>query len=372
MGSGYTPRLKVSPMTTVRKVRRLPLKGTVTVTVGDKVKPDSVVARAEIPGIMLTVRVAEIIGVEPNEVHSHLRVAVGENVEKEQILAEARSLFGLLKSHCRSPVSGVVELLSEHSGHIGIRQKPTPIEVMAYTEGWIAEVMPEEGVIVETVGAYIQGIFGVGGERTGVIKMLVDSPDQSLEEDLIDSDCAGRIIIGGANVSSGALQRAAEIGVAGVVVGAVVDRDLVDFLGYDIGVAITGQEDIDTTLMVTEGFGSIRMANRTFKLLQSLEGRSASLNGATQIRAGVIRPELIAPEPEGAVDDEASESQMLEIGSHVRIIREPYFGILGRVVDLPPEPVMIPSGSVVRVLNAELEDGRRVAVPRANVEIIVE
>ena len=63
---------------------------------------------------------------------------------------------------------------------------------------------------------------------------------------------------------------------------------------------------------------------------------------------------------------------MLEIGSHIRAIREPYFGMLGNVTALPSEPVLIPSGSTVRVLEAELADGRKVTIPRANVEIIAD
>ncbi len=54
------------------------------------------------------------------------------------------------------------------------------------------------------------------------------------------------------------------------------------------------------------------------------------------------------------------------------LIREPYFGILGKVVSLPVNLQKLASESKVRVLEAELEDGRRVIVPRANVEIIEE
>ena len=117
------------------------------------------------------------------------------------------------------------------------------------------------------------------------------------------------------------------------------------------------------------------MANRTFRLLQSLEGKLASINGATQIRAGVIRPEIIVPIQDPSQLPETpptAETQQLEIGAPIRIIREPYFGKLGRVVELPPELVEIESGTHARVLKAELEDGSVVVVPRANVEIIAE
>jgi len=59
-------------------------------------------------------------------------------------------------------------------------------------------------------------------------------------------------------------------------------------------------------------------------------------------------------------------------GTPVRIIRQPYFGAIGKVVDLPVELQKVESESYVRVLNVELEDGRVVTIPRANVEIIEE
>jgi hypothetical protein len=62
--------------------------------------------------------------------------------------------------------------------------------------------------------------------------------------------------------------------------------------------------------------------------------------------------------------------QDLEIGTTIRLIREPYFGRLGKVAELPPELEEIPSGAKVRVLRADLPGGERVTVPRANVEIV--
>ena len=35
--------------------------------------------------------------------------------------------------------------------------------------GEVAEVLPGEGVVVETTGALVQGIFGVGGECFGTV-----------------------------------------------------------------------------------------------------------------------------------------------------------------------------------------------------------
>jgi hypothetical protein len=183
---------------------------------------------------------------------------------------------------------------------------------------------------------------------------------------------AGHLIVGGADVTGGALRRAAEVGVVGVVTGGIIDTDLVAFLGHDIGVAITGHEDIPLTLVLTEGFGRIAMARRTYDLLASLAGREASFSGATQIRAGVIRPEIVVAEAGGAGPAAVAEGGgNLEVGAPIRIIREPYFGRLAAVTELPAPLQRIDSGAEVRVLRARLSDtGETVTVPRANVEII--
>lgn len=380
MGTAYTPGLKVSPRTIIEKVRRLPLKGTVLVRPGDHVEPDTVVARTELPGIMHTVKLAEQIGVEPQDLPHVLRVKVGDHIEKGMILAQTKGLFGLFKSEFRSPVEGTLELISEHTGHLGIRQPPTPVEKHAYITGRVVEVIPEEGVVVRCEGALVQGIFGVGVERQGTIAVLTEHPEEPLHEGLLNVEHRGKVVVGGSNVSGAALRKAAELGVVGIVVGGIIDRELIDYLrmalgdpNFDIGVAITGQEPIPLTLILTEGFGTIRMAKRTFQLLRSLEGKKASINGATQIRAGVIRPEVIVPLGEGGEQILAdSGGSQLAIGTPIRVIREPYFGLLGTVTELPSELEQVESEAWVRVLKAQLEDGREVIVPRANVEIIEE
>jgi hypothetical protein len=170
-----------------------------------------------------------------------------------------------------------------------------------------------------------------------------------------------------------AIERARQVGAAAVVSGGIDDQDLKQFLGYDLGVAITGQERMGLTLVVTEGFGEIAMAKRTFELLHDRQGDDASVNGATQIRAGVMRPEILVPL---SMEEKAREKEgkhvegQLEMGSSVRIIRDPYFGLIGEVAKLPPEPFVLDSGSKARVLEVKFNSGESVVVPRANVELI--
>jgi transcription antitermination factor NusG len=111
------------------------------------------------------------------------------------------------------------------------------------------------------------------------------------------------------------------------------------------------------------------MAKRTFELLKTLEGYKASISGITQIRAGVIRPEIIIPHNFGSDQNHRENEGDLEIGKIVRIIRAPYFGFIGKVVELPTQPIDIETESKTRVLKVEF-DGRILTIPRANVELI--
>ena len=337
---------------------------------GEKVSPGTVVARAQLPGILQTVRMSERLGIEPNEVPGAVGVKAGERVEKDQILAETKGLFGFFKQKVTSDFVGTVEEVSDITGSILIREPSTPIDIDAYLDGTVAEVMPGEGAIVETRGAMVQGIFGVGGERQGTIRVAVASPGVPLGPEHMSEADRGKILVGGSGMSYEALGRAAELGVLGLVAGGLKDSDLVRYLGYDIGVAITGNEAIPLTILVTEGFGFLAMADRTFELLKSLEGKAASMNGATQIRAGVIRPEIVVPLTESAAKSPDADAFELKVGTSIRCIREPYFGRLGTVTELPATLVTLESGTEVRVLRAKLENGEEATVPRANVEIV--
>jgi len=181
-------------------------------------------------------------------------------------------------------------------------------------------------------------------------------------------------LIAGAQVTQRTLRQAASAGAVGVVAGGIMDNDLGEFVGEEIGVAITGDEDVPFTLIVTEGFGKIHMAGRTFELLQEQEGRFASINGATQIRAGALRPEIIMPlqtdKGEHEVKPGAEMDSVLAIGTTIRAVRQPYFGEVGTVSELPPDPVRVASGAVVRVLKMKLSNGTEATIPRSNVEII--
>jgi hypothetical protein len=376
MAKAYTPGLKVSSRTMHRAHRILPIPGEVKVDEGDMVESDTIVAETFMDGDITPLNVANLLAVQPGDVPALMLKSEGDTVEKDEPIARNKGVFGMFKSECKSPASGTLETISKATGQVMIRGASIPVQVKAYLPGRVVEVLPNEGVVIENEVAFIQGIFGVGGETSGRVLMACSSNDEELLAEAISEEMAGAVVVGGARMTAEAIKKAQEVGAAAVVSGGIDDADLKEILGYDLGVAITGSERIGLTVIVTEGFGEICMACRTFDLLGSNEGRQASVNGATQIRAGVMRPEILIPVKSGAassassVRKSSSESGVLELGTPVRIIRDPYFGLIGSVAALPEVPQVLGSGSKARVLDVALESGETVTVPRANVELI--
>lgn len=374
MAQSYTPGLKVTDFYRHRTKRILPIAGEVRVAVGDNVSAQDIVAETFMPGDIMPVNLSNLLSLAPADVKECLLKNIGDQIHVGDALARSKGIFGFLKQEYHSKVAGVLESVSNVTGQVILRGDPLPVQVKAFLAGEVVELFPKEGVAIEAEVTYVQGIFGIGGEAYGQIKLACQSHTEELTADLITEEMRGMIIIGGARMTGKAVLKAIDIGAAAVVSGGMDDHDLKEILGYDLGVAITGTEKIGTTIVITEGFGEIAMAKRTFELLASRVGAKAAINGATQIRAGVMRPEILIPIDENHSKTDYQESQQvggfLEIGALVRMIRDPYFGLLGTVAELPHEQQVLGSESHARVLKVKLESGEIEVVPRANVELI--
>ena len=371
MAHSYTPGLKVLKKTIFKKERILPLKGDVLVKSGDQLTPDTIVASTNLPGNVQMLKVSNILNIDPKDVVEALQVKEGQEVKKGDIIAETSGIFGMFKSSVESPVDGTIESISQSTGRVVVREAPIPVEVDAYVSGVVDDVVENEGIVLKSNAAFIQGIFGIAGEKRGDLLVVSSGPEEELTADQITGDMKGKILIGGSFLSLEAYKKALSVQVAGIVVGGFNYYDLKAILGYNLGVAITGTEKLNTALIVTEGYGSIPMSEATFSLLKENDGKAASINGATQIRAGVIRPEIVIPLDSENTDNDSSSKipEGIQEGSTVRVIRSPNFGKIGKVISLPSELNKMESETMVRVAEINI-DGNNILIPRANLEMV--
>ena len=377
MTHAYTPGLRLADKLQIRKDRNLPLPGDVIVKKGNTVKSDDIVARTNLPGKVHAVNVVNRLAILPTDLRKNMLKKEGDSVVKDEPIAETSPFIKMFKSICLSPITGIIESISDITGQVLLREPPKPVQITAYVDGKVVETIENEGVIIETNATFIQGIFGIGGETTGELQIVVNSPDDIVKPEDVKEVHRGKIIAGGSIIYSDAIKKALDTGVKGIVVGGIRDKEINELLGYDLGVAITGSEDINITIIITEGFGQIGMAQRTFDMIKLREGAVASINGATQIRAGVVRPEIIIPyndeDTSGKSDESGSadgKSAGISIGDQIRIIRNPNFGMLGTVKSLPSELQTIETEAMARVLEVKFSDGQTSIVPRANIEAI--
>jgi hypothetical protein len=347
----YPFETQVTPLMNVRRERMLPVSGEVLVQIGERVEPTQVVAQANLPGDFRVLSVAHLLGTSAAKIKKYMRVKVGDEVRRGQILAKRRSRV------VKSPIAGV--LASSGGGRVLVETPPTPFELRAYIRGSVTNVLQSRGIVIETTGAVIQGAWGGGGESFGVLKKLARSPDRPLRAREIDPSCHGTIVIGGAKLDAAVLERAQELQVRGIVTGGIPPELIPEVNRSPIPV------------VATEGIGTIPMSEPFFQLLTTNDGREASISGQVKSRWGIVRPEIIITLPaESLPADQTMAGMPLTVGAQVRVVRAPYLGQVGTVVKLFDHPRHIETDARVRGAEVDIGQEEPVFIPLMNLEAL--
>ncbi len=364
----YTSGLIIKENTNIIKERRLPIKGQVISNIGDNVNYDTVIAQGEIKGHLATYRFASELNINPQDIDKYLIPKIGDSIKQGDVIGKSASFFGLFKISVKSPYSGVLEYINKNTGTIGVRLSSTEIKLNAYIKGKIQKIIPEEGAVIETKGTFIQGIFGIGGEKFGKLVVATSNPNITIEN--IQDITENTILVCGTGLTVDILKDCENKGVLGIITGSISDTVLKDYIDKELGVAITGDEKVPITIILTEGFGNIPMSETTFNMLKSIDSSYVSINGATQIRAGVIRPEIIMSKDNENLSNK-NEDVTLKIGSKVRIMSEPYLCQYGFISHIFDKPIMLETGNMANCVEIDLNNNK-VVIPRTNIELIIE
>lgn len=357
MPTYYPVGTRNSPLTLIQRERLLPAQGEVLVLPGERVGPTDVVARCQLPGKVWAVDVSQALGVGREWAARYMTKAIGDKVLANEVLAEHHSRVGWRKRDCQAPVDG--QVIDLRNGTVLIETASTTLELLAHIEGQIVDVLPEWGVVISTVGAVIEGVWGSGGEADGVLKTVVDSPQESLRPESFAGDCHGTMVVAGHIPDEGPLEQAVEANIRGIIAGSV-NAGLCHFL-----------QSLPFPVLVTEGFGTLSMRQDVFVLLQANTGSEAMLNAHTQAPWGTRRPEVLIPlEGEEEIPIEELIPLPLRVGMRVQGLRDPYLGAVGTVSDLPALPQVLESGARLPVAKVVLEDGDPALIPLANLALI--
>jgi hypothetical protein len=373
-----TPPLISSALARIE--RRLPYAGEVLVRQGQRVEPEEVVARAFVPGIPQIVNMARALQIAPALVERAMVREVGNKVAQGEVLARSSRIGGRV---CISPVSGKIEAVDTETGYVTVSPDPTVYELQATVRGLVMEVIPNQGVRIETPAAQVYGAFGFGAERSGVLQLLVTDPAEPIEPDKITAKSAYAIMIGGSGITAAALRRAVKEQVRGVIVGGIDEAELRAFLGWDAvrdwraanGTwqipASAGGQETDLTLVVTEGFGVQPMSVPLFDLLAAHDRQEALIEGLTRLRGPMQRPRVVIPlsSRTSGIQLEPPRPQ-LRSGASVRLLDAAHLGQIGQVRTVSSSPRRLASRVRALAVDVALEDGTTILLPRSDVEVL--
>jgi hypothetical protein len=113
------------------------------------------------------------------------------------------------------------------------------------------------------------------------------------------------------------------------------------------------------------------MAPEVFETLRESDGREVSLVGATRLRGGLSRPEIIIPTAgRGDARTAPATGAALQTGSRVRLVDPDHLGMVGSVLQ---GPALRPAhdGAMREVVDVEIDGGGRRSLPVSNVEVLV-
>ena len=160
-------------------------------------------------------------------------------------------------------------------------------------------------------------------------------------------------------------------GIKGLILGTIKPHVLKEYSREDILTVMGSRMDLPFTIILMQGFGCA-MSNALYQELASHHGMSASIDGSTQLRAGVVRPEILIAleEDEPQQLEPVNTDRNLHVNDFVQLIREPHFGAIGRVVQLRSELQATEAGTMAALVHIQLEDGSSIQIPVQNCQKI--
>lgn len=348
----------VTLLATLRRERMLPLAGSVIVQAKQRVEPTDVVARTFLADHHRLVDVARALGLPDDKADGAMLKHDGDPVKAGEPIAVRKTGLGLLRRTARSPVEG--RLVVAAGGKALLAAISKPFELRAAIPGQVVTILQSQGVVIETTGALLEGVWGNGKEDTALLRVVGDSPRTPLTPNLVAVEQRGAVLVAGTLADPAALKQLGDVGVRGLVVGSLATA------------LLPAAQKAGFPVLVVEGFGVRGFSAPAFSLLMSNAGHQAWLNAQPADRFAGRQPELIIPLPGPSTPPpQPVDGQTLAVGRRVRVVRGPQSGQVGTVTDLSDRPVVTPSGLRVHVAGVALEGVNgpaRIAFP--NLELL--
>jgi hypothetical protein len=347
------PVAHVLPLTSIRRQRTLPVPGTITVHLNERVQPQDIIAEAEVAPQHKFIDVAQGLGLPVREVSRYLVRERGERVIKGDLIAGPA---GFPRKSIKAPTDGRIAAITNGKVLFEFRKDP-----FVLTAGIPGEVVATDGmmsVTIETSGALIQGVWGNNRQDFGVMRIVGTGPRDRLLTDQLDIKLRGAVLVAGICDDPAPLHHAKELSVRGIILGGLA-ADMVP-------IALS----MPYPIVVLDGFGSIPLNQAAFELINANRGRDAALDGRPMKAYDSHRPEVVIPLPVVNPTDMPEDLIPLSPGTRVKVTRAPNASEIGIVEEVLDQVMSYPNGVLTKSARVNLEFTGSTFVPLANLEIL--
>lgn len=347
----YPSQLHAFSLATIQRERMLPRGaiGTVEIRQGERADLKQVVARGTVPTRHVILEASSFFKLKrPEDLDALMLVERGDAVEINQPIAGRNATRG---RRLFSPVYGIIAYIGD--GRIVLQETPEVADLEAGMIGTITEVIPGRGVIIESTGGLIQGVWGNNQRVIGPLRPEPEDGLESIRSDELNTLYRGAVVLTRKAISLTGLRVVEEQGLAGVIAPSM---------------DITLREpalDLNAAILLTEGFGAVRMSAHLFNMAKEFDSKQVTIdatgeNGRPEAIINFARSGLVAHQPD--------PNLALKSGMVVRLTRAPYMGQTARIVNLPDSLRLLDNGLRVQCAEVELFTGEVALVPLANLE----
>lgn len=229
------------------------------------------------------IKLSEQLGIRPQYIRSSMPKRKGDFITNGEILG-AKNL-SRHEQIIHSPATGTITDVNTSRGTVTIQYIKKDLRLKACLNAKVSSVAKQRFIELEYEGTSIFGKIGFG--------KIVDGPvvwnDKFVEADLKQ----GFIAVFPFALDRKQMEIVARNQVAGLIMPSMSEEDIVHLLGYELGVGITGGENLPFSIVLTDGFGNHNFPAILTNALKDCTGKHGVLFPTTQIRAGVVRPSLI-------------------------------------------------------------------------------
>jgi hypothetical protein len=353
----YFPNItRAMPLTRLRIVRLLPKPGEVIVRRGQQVTAGQIVARCPEKHGYHVYNASEALQIPPEDLPNHLLVSDGDQIFRGKPLVRKKGGLGRRREY-RSAIDGVFDGVRD--GHLILRQYPRRLELRAMVGATVTGIMARRGVVLESEGTLLDGLWHSGHESFGRLQILTRAGDEALDLTRSDGALRDSVVVAGRITRPDVLDNLIKRGVAGVVTGSLHARACAQVV--EAGLAV----------LLTDGIGQRPMAAPLFELLAQAEGKLASLlDGGMDVYQG--RPQVVIPTvTEMPLPEEPEDAISLDIGQTVRVWRREQGPHVGRLVHVFAGARQTEVGLFAPGAQVELSDGTLIDVPLTNLDLLV-